>query len=479
MRNRKSSYSNPELKKGVLSPIETIAQSIGCIAPTAAPAIAISITFLHTGEASWLAFAIATIMMLLIALNIVQFAKSSNSPGSLYSYTTKGLGKSAGIIAGLSLMAAYIGCASATLCETTMFFNNVINSIWHISINPIFGIFFFASIIAYIAYKNIELSARTMLWLEMLSIALIIGLFACFIFISKPDLLDGHQLVTGNLNSEGLHLALIIAIFSFVGFESACSLGKEARAPRKTIPTAVISSTIFSGVFFVLSAYIMIIAAKVLNIDLAHCSTPLSAMAGKLDLPAVGILTSIGAGISLFGAGLACINASSRILYTMANDGVLARALNKVHSKNKTPFIAVFLAISIATLIAISLSGINYPVLEVVGWLGSFGTYGFIMSYLLISIGASVYLKKRGRLGPLNVVLSILSTMAVCYALIGIVYPVPPAPYSYLPYLFMAYLAGGFIFCKCQSSNSEKLTISVSSLADHSDAKQTPLELSS
>lgn len=384
-----------------------------------------------------------------------------------------------GSVAGLSLIAAYIGCASATLCETTMFFNNVMYSLWHLSINPIAGIIFFASLIAYIAYKNIELSARTMLWLEMLSIVLIISLFGCFLFISKPDLMDGQQLVSGNLNSEGLHLALIIAIFSFVGFESACSLGDEARAPRKTIPTAVISSTIFSGVFFVLSAYIMVLAAKTLGIDLGHCATPLSAMAGKLKLPIVGVLTSIGAGISLFGAGLACINASSRILYTMANDGIMIRSLNKIHQKNRTPHVAVFLAIAIATGIATSLSAMNYPVLEVVGWLGSFGTYGFIMSYLLISIGASAYLHKRGRLGFSNIILSVLSTIAVLYALIGIVYPVPPAPYNYLPYLFMGYLVGGFVLCKYQSGNTKVLAVTVSSIAEHSDSKRPSLETSS
>jgi hypothetical protein len=42
--------------------------------------------------------------------------------------------------------------------------------------------------------------------------------------------------------------------------------------------------------------------------------------------------------------------------------------------------------------------------------------------------------------------LSAAATAAMVFALIGTLYPVPPAPYNWLPYLYLAYLFGGLIW---------------------------------
>ena len=53
------------------------------------------------------------------------------------------------------------------------------------------------------------------------------------------------------MTGSGLRLGLVLALFSFVGFESATTLGAEARNPLKTIPRAVIQSAIIGGAFFI------------------------------------------------------------------------------------------------------------------------------------------------------------------------------------------------------------------------------------
>ncbi len=57
---------------------------------------------------------------------------------------------------------------------------------------------------------------------------------------------------------EKLRLGLVLAIFSSVGFESATSLGSEARDPLVSIPRAVKWSAILAGVFFFLCAYAVV-----------------------------------------------------------------------------------------------------------------------------------------------------------------------------------------------------------------------------
>ena len=44
---------------------------------------------------------------------------------------------------------------------------------------------------------------------------------------------------------------MIFCLLAFIGFEAAAPLGEETREPRRTIPRAVIWSTILVGAFYV------------------------------------------------------------------------------------------------------------------------------------------------------------------------------------------------------------------------------------
>ena len=57
----------------------------------------------------------------------------------------------------------------------------------------------------------------------------------------------------------------------------------------------------------------------------------------------------------------------------------------------------------------------------------------------------NVYLRAQGRLTTQAIGISILAVLAMGAALLGSVYPVPPAPYSLLPYLYAVLLFGGFV----------------------------------
>jgi hypothetical protein len=56
------------------------------------------------------------------------------------------------------------------------------------------------------------------------------------------------------------------------------------------------------------------------------------------------------------------------------------------------------------------------------------------------------------------VAVSILAILAMCAALLGNLYPVPEAPYSYLPYLYVVLLAAGFGWSVMWHARSPALT---------------------
>ena len=75
------------LHKGVLSPIETLAQSVSAIAPSSSPSLTVPLVFALAGNGTWFVYLLTTLAMLLVGFCISRFARMSSSPGSLYSYT--------------------------------------------------------------------------------------------------------------------------------------------------------------------------------------------------------------------------------------------------------------------------------------------------------------------------------------------------------------------------------------------------------
>src|SRR5260370_29249193 len=76
------------LRRGALSPMETLAQSVSTIAPTATPVATVPLVCALAGNGTLLAYVLATSAVLLVALCVSKFARYSASPGSLYSYAS-------------------------------------------------------------------------------------------------------------------------------------------------------------------------------------------------------------------------------------------------------------------------------------------------------------------------------------------------------------------------------------------------------
>ena len=100
------------LRRGVLSPMEILAQSVSTIAPTTTPAATIPLVCALAGNGTWLAYVLATSAILLVALCVANYARYSASPGSLYSYASMMLPPWLAATAAWSLLLAYIatGC---------------------------------------------------------------------------------------------------------------------------------------------------------------------------------------------------------------------------------------------------------------------------------------------------------------------------------------------------------------------------------
>lgn len=462
MKTEKSSHQSIHgLKPDCLSFSEVLAQSFAVIAPTTIPASNIGLIVALSGNGTWLSFTIGLMGLLFVSININQFASRSASPGSLYSYISKGLGSTAGVICGWSLVLAYLFTGMSVLCGFANFSGVLIG---HLGIHPssITLLAIGAGISWYAAYKDIQLSAVAMLWMEAASV-LLIAILCIIIWAHKGFALDMSQLTLSGTTPGSVATGLVLVMFAFSGFESATSLGDEAKKPLQTIPKSVMGSVILAGLFYISTTYIEVLGFSGTGVSITQTEEPLGFLSQQAGVGFLGELVGLGALFSFFACILGSINPAARVFFLMARHGLFHSSLGTAHSSNKTPHVAVTMCSLITFFVPAVMSLFNIKLFESMGYLGAICSYGFLTVYILISVAAPVYLYKIRKLRRRDIVFSILGVGFMMIPVLGSVgipgstlFPVPEAPYNAFPYLFLLYIlatCGWFIIKRLRSPN--------------------------
>jgi amino acid transporter len=446
------------LRADNLSAVETLAQSISTIAPTATPALTIPLVFALAGNGTWLAYVFAMSAIVLIAFCISRFARHTSCSGSLYTYATSSLPPWASGVAGWALLLAY-GATGASVAGGFINYANVLMlEITGRTVSTVLLALVCVLLSTWIAYRDVQVSARMMLWMEAISVSAI-SLVMVLLLVRNGFHLDLAQVRLTGVTVSGVRLGVVLAIFSFVGFESATALGAEARNPLKTIPRAVLQSAVFAGIFFILCAYLMAYGMAQTHENLGTSQAPLHSLAKLVGMPLLGPVIDVGALVSMFAATLACITAAARVLLRMAANGIAHSLLARTHSKNATPHLAV-LMVGLATLLPVAiLSARGVSGADVYGWLGSLAVYGFLTTYGLAAVALPFYLKREQTLSHSTFGMAVAAAVAIVLAIAGTLYPVPvDRPYNWLPYLYLVYLLLGMgwqAFATRSSSQAE------------------------
>jgi amino acid transporter len=433
------------LRRDCLSFVEVVAQSVANIAPSATPALIIPAVFASAGTGLWIAYAFSTVALLFVTYHINQFARRSSSPGALYTFVSQGMGPTWGVVSGWSLVIAYLVTGGATLCGAANYVGVLLSALTPITPNLALSLIVLIAVAWaawYLAYRDIELSTKFMLGLEGVSVFIVLLLAAAF-YLKTGRVADAHQFTIAGLTPSGLVQGLVLAFFSFVGFESATALGHEAKNPKHSIPRSVLVTVLAVGAFFTFMSYTLVDAFEGYRVSLGQSNQPLTELAHIASIPFLGTLFAAGATVGFFACALACVNAGARVIYAMSKHGVVMASAAGTHETHATPHVAVTLSAAIILAAPASLLLSKVALLDAFGYLGFVATFGFLFAYVLVSVATPLYLKRRGENGPLTVVMSVLSVAMLAVATIGSVILSPTTPYNFLPYVFLALLALG------------------------------------
>ena len=429
------------LRADCLSFPETFAQSVGNIAPVAMPSLNIGLVYASAGNGTWLTFLIATTGLALVSFNINHFAHRLSQPGTLYGAIGKNLGPMAGIVSGWALISAYLFTAMTVMSGFVIYANVVLNE-FGVQAPSLLLYTICTLIVWFYAYTDIQLSTVLMLLLELTSISLIL-ILSVIVLAGHGFTIDKPQLLLQDVSAEGLRLGLVLAIFSYVGFESATTLGEEVKRPHQSVPRAVLWSAVLSGLFYILVSYTEVFGLRDSGTTLDKTDVPLEILANLAGVELLGLAISVGVVFSFFTCTLASITAGARIMYSLGRQRILHRALGATHPQNQTPHVAVIVCIMILFLVPVSLSLFGITILDIYGYLGTLATYGFLLVYILISIAAPLELHRQQRLRQRDLAIAAPAILFMLTPVIASFFPIPPYPYNLLPYGFLVYLGIG------------------------------------
>lgn len=465
---------------------QVAALSIAAMAPTLGMAFVASAPASLVGRAVPLAFLLATTGGLFIASGFMILTRHFSHAGSSYALTGATIGPRAGFFSGWALVFAYSLYAPSAFMGSAYFLSLFFHStgIWSgapwwpftIVMLPILG---------RLAVSDVRRLMQTLLSIEGVSIVLMLILFVVIIATiaggNGPHgtglTLKGFSPPAG-VSFHDLALASVFGVLALGGFETAATLGEEARNPRRSVPRALFGAVIGIGLFFVVFTGVESLgfgANQAGANALAGSSGPLFSLAHTYIGSSMEDVLELTAAVSAFGASLALITAGARLVFSLTRDIFPNSPIGKASSASGEPvhaigFELVLVIAGIIVALSLSLTG-----LEVLNYFAFIATLSLLVAYGLVNISAVWFLALRDRRQMWLLVFPVVAIVFVGYTLYNQVHPVPPSPYNVFPWVTLGWLVLGIAIVAVSPKMARRIGARLTAeLARNDEAEELP-----
>ncbi|MGN6405503.1 APC family permease [Sinomonas sp.] len=340
------------------------------------------------------AYAVTLVVMLFTARSYGRMARVFPAAGSAYTYGARSFGAGLGFLTGWSLMLDYLLLPMINYLLIGIYLNAAFPAIpaW---------VFIVASI-AVVTLLNI-LGITTVARANIAVVGLqgiFIVLFVAFAATSlsggpSVDFLAPFAGVGKDLGISPIFAGSAILCLSYLGFDAVSTFAEEAKDPRRTIPRAIMLTTLVAGLLFLGLAYVSQLVLPVAtfeNVDSAALE-----VVGRVGGDLFVALFIAGYIAGSLGSALTSQASVSRIIFSMGRDGVLpTRVFGRLHARLGTPVIPILLT-SAVSLLALVLD------LATVSSLISFGA---LVAFSVVNLSVIKHFfidrKERGAAATLN-----------------------------------------------------------------------------
>ncbi|WP_306912614.1 amino acid permease [Arthrobacter sp. B3I9] len=343
------------------------------------------------GPAIWISFAIAGLAALLSAVSYAEMAGLVPAAGSSYSYTYATMGEGMAWICGWCLVLEYAVSVAAVAVGAGQYINEAL-AVFGLTLPDAIsqppgdgGVLNIpAMVIVVLAMVLLVRGAKESAWINTAIVMIKVGILVFFCAVAFTAFNAGNFEPLLPMGAAGVSAAASSVFFSYIGFDAASTAGEEARNPKRDLPRAILLSMLIVTTVYVLVAVAAIGARPWGWFDGTDAALVkiLEEITGQ---PWIAVVFAVGAVLAIASIVLTVLYGQTRILLSMARDGMVPKIFGRVSRRTGTPAAGTLI---VGTLVALAAG------LVPLGALADATSIGTLFAFALVNV-AVVYLRRK------------------------------------------------------------------------------------
>ncbi|MEU9991373.1 APC family permease [Streptomyces sp. NPDC048045] len=411
------------LRSGSLGTADIAFFVVSAAAPLTVMAGVAPLAILLGGIGAPVGYLLAGLTLAVFSVGFTTMSRHITSGGAFYAFITRGLGRPVGIGAALLALIGYNGMEIGVyglLASTT---RDTLHALFGTDVPWLPVSLAGLLVIGYGGFRSIDFGARLLGILLVAETGILVLLAGGVLVKGGAHGLSAASLAPAHVFVPGTAAVLAFAFAAFTGFESTVIYRREARDPERTVPRATYLAVGFLGLFY---AFVVWVAVQAFGDD------QVVRAAGKdpAGLFFTAITTYVGgwaAGLmhlfiitSVIASLLSFHNAINRYALALAEEGVLPRALGRIHPRHRSPYLAGIAQTVLGAVVVLAFRAADAdPYQHLLLWVNTPGMIGLLLLQLLAAIAVPCYFRRiahqEGRLRTLvaPVAAAVLLTAAI------------------------------------------------------------------
>ncbi|MFD1457981.1 amino acid permease [Scopulibacillus daqui] len=374
----------------------------------------------YAGPALILSFIIAGIACAFAALSYSELASMLPESGSTYTYSYIAFGELIAWILGWDLLLEYGLASSAVASGWSGYFQGLLSGFGiHLpnflssAFDPAKGTVIdlpavmIVLLIAFLLSRGVKESARFNTVMVFIKIAVVFLFIIVGVWYVKP----ANWTPFTPFGFSGITTGAAVVVFAYFGFDAVSTAAEEVKNPQRNLPIGIISSLTICTILYIVVSSIL---TGIVPFQKLGVKDPVAFALRFINQDWAAGFISLGAIVGITTVLIVMMYGQTRLFYSISRDGLLPKALSRVHSKRKVPVTSTWVTGLLVSLFT------GFIPLDKLAELTNIGT---LFAFSAVSLGVAILRKtrpdlERGFRTPLVPVIPILAVIISVYLML-------------------------------------------------------------